>query len=428
MTTQFNDLLVATGIRPESVCVMRHHTPEPGVGGRTLADLWRDKPEDFKLYQETQKANRPIFRKRKIWASFVRPTSQETVFIGLFDAELVSTRTADWRCPYRGDTPGDGKPVDIFTTRLRPELSEQIGKLRVVWPPENVRNWRRKAEGLFLPLIADSFSAISNEPLVGLALLAGLEALGFAQRRSTKKLVQLRRGDLVVYVKRETKVRPLVVHPRFLDVAGELVALGGIEVAQPPRTYVNSNLGEFPHYVGDHRQSTGRHGFAIGVAPSRLAPLVELLDRRAKIETDQGEIRVIAPGDAPLTERERLQAARIGQGDFRNALIAAWGGACPVAGVDHLELLRASHIKPWKASGNAERLDPFNGLLLCAHVDALFDRGLISFEDDGRMLISSKVTPANLARLGMRTDQVLAGLDQRHAPYLAYHRDHCFIR
>jgi len=427
MTTQFNSLLIAVGIRPEGVCVMRHHTPQPGVGGITLADLWRDNPEGFKLYQETQKANRPVFRKRKIWAGFVSPMAQEAVFIGLFDAELVATRPADWLCPYRGDTPGDGKPVDIFMTRLRPELSEHVGKLRVVWPPENVRSWKRKAEGLFLPLITGSFSSQLSEALVGPALVAGLEALGFAQHRSTKKVVQLRRGNLVVYVKRETKVRPLVVHPRFLDIAPELVAIGGIDIAEPPRTYVNSNLGEFPHYIADHRQSTGRHGFAIGVAPSRLAPLIDLLDSRATIETDQGKIRVMAPSDAPLTERERLQAARIGQGDFRNALIAAWGGVCPVAGVDHLEVLRASHIKPWKVSSNAERLDPFNGLLLCAHVDALFDRGLVSFEDDGRMLISSTITSVNLARLGIATDQIMAGLDQRHAPYLAYHRGQCFI-
>jgi predicted restriction endonuclease len=52
-------------------------------------------------------------------------------------------------------------------------------------------------------------------------------------------------------------------------------------------------------------------------------------------------------------------------------------------------LLRASHIKPWRMSDNSERLDPENGLLLVANLDAAFDAGLLSFTDTGRMLFSA---------------------------------------
>ncbi|HET9245398.1 MAG TPA: HNH endonuclease signature motif containing protein, partial [Xanthobacteraceae bacterium] len=54
--------------------------------------------------------------------------------------------------------------------------------------------------------------------------------------------------------------------------------------------------------------------------------------------------------------------------------------------------LRASHIKPWRESSDRERLDPANGLLLTANLDALFNDGLIAFDDEGQMLVSAQLT------------------------------------
>lgn len=68
--------------------------------------------------------------------------------------------------------------------------------------------------------------------------------------------------------------------------------------------------------------------------------------------------------------------------------MGVWGGRCAVTGVDVPPLLTASHIKPWRAATNPERLDPYNGLLLLPQYDRLFDRGLITFADDGRMQVS----------------------------------------
>ncbi len=417
---EFNDLMIAAGVAPPEVCLIRHHTPKLGIGGMTLFDLWRDHPVGFKRYQETQKPNRPLFRKRKIWAEFVSPTPGETMFIGLFDASLTATDKANWLCDYRGEPPNKGKPVDIFATQPRPELREHIGRLRVAWPTDNVRTWVRKADQLRLPIVSSPVTAAIS--LVGAELVAGLKALGFQQRHKTKKLIQFRRRDLIVYVKRETRLRPLVAHPQFLSIADELRSLGGIDLAQPARTYINSNLTQFPNYTGGHRMTSGHHGLAMGVRADRLGALLALLDGRATIETPDGALRVIAPEDNPLTEKERLQAARIGQGEFRSALMIYWNGACPIARVDHGELLRASHIKPWKDSSNAERLDPFNGLLLCAHIDALFDRHLISFEDNGRLLISRALSTDNRLRLSLEPSAKIKGLDPRHLPYLAHHR------
>jgi hypothetical protein len=127
--------------------------------------------------------------------------------------------------------------------------------------------------------------------------------------------------------------------------------------------------------------------------------------------------------DATISETERaaLRWARLGQGGFRDKLDELWGEACAVTGCSIRDLLRASHIKPWCESDNKERLDPDNGLLLVANIDILFDKGFISFDDNGRMLISSKLTAAQRRMLG------LAGSLKRkptlgHRRYLAYHR------
>lgn len=95
--------------------------------------------------------------------------------------------------------------------------------------------------------------------------------------------------------------------------------------------------------------------------------------------------------DSSLTETERAQLilARVGQGAFRDALMAKWNGACALTGLSVRELLRASHIMRWSdCETKEERLDVNNGLLLSANIDCLFEAGLISFDDDGWLLLS----------------------------------------
>jgi predicted restriction endonuclease len=89
-----------------------------------------------------------------------------------------------------------------------------------------------------------------------------------------------------------------------------------------------------------------------------------------------------------VTEAERMVIQRIGQDVFRDALMVYWGGHCPMTGITEPALLRASHIVAWADCSDAQRLDVHNGLLLSALWDAAFDRGLISFADDGTVLVS----------------------------------------
>jgi len=94
--------------------------------------------------------------------------------------------------------------------------------------------------------------------------------------------------------------------------------------------------------------------------------------------------------DISETEKEQLVKSRRGQGLFKSN-VRIVEDRCRVTGVTQLSMLRASHIKPWKVADNTERIDGFNGLLLAPHVDHLFDKGYISFESTGEMLLSPKL-------------------------------------
>jgi predicted restriction endonuclease len=112
---------------------------------------------------------------------------------------------------------------------------------------------------------------------------------------------------------------------------------------------------------------------------------------------DQRAPRHIA-GDSNLREatRQQLIQARVGQGVFRMNVLAKWNDHCALAGCDLKLLIRASHIVPrGKCDTNQERLDPENGLPLVATVYALFDRGLIFFDDDGNVLFSRGLSEAH---------------------------------
>jgi len=117
---------------------------------------------------------------------------------------------------------------------------------------------------------------------------------------------------------------------------------------------------------------------------------------------------------------------RVGQQAFRQAMLDYWGGACAVTGVALAQALRASHAKAWALCvTDAERLDVYNGFLLSANLDALFDAYLVTFDDEGALLVSCAVSTEQRGRLGLHVGQKLRWLDARHQSYLAFHRSKC---
>lgn len=131
----------------------------------------------------------------------------------------------------------------------------------------------------------------------------------------------------------------------------------------------------------------------------------------------------------PETEKESLVQSRIGQGLFRQTLSQYWDKSCAVTNCQVIEILRASHIKPWRNSDNKERLDVYNGLLLVPNMDSLFDKGLISFQTDGAIIISSLLKQLNHrdpVTLNIHTGMRLRKIEDTHKPYLEYHRTNVF--
>lgn len=123
------------------------------------------------------------------------------------------------------------------------------------------------------------------------------------------------------------------------------------------------------------------------------------------------------------TTRQQLVEARLGQGKFRKDMMRIWGGRCAVTGCGIGQTLVASHAIAWRDSTDPKvRLDPYNGLLLTASVDRLFDQGLISFAADGRLLRRPGLPTYELAILGLGPDAGLRMVDERHLPYLTAHR------
>lgn len=123
------------------------------------------------------------------------------------------------------------------------------------------------------------------------------------------------------------------------------------------------------------------------------------------------------------TEVERLVVQRVGQGIFREGLMRYWENRCAVTGLTVPALLRASHIKPWsKCDSDHERLNVFNGLLLAVHLDAAFDRGYVTFNDDGSMAISPQLSADDCKRLGLVPSFAMRRVEAGHRAALRWHR------
>jgi hypothetical protein len=127
------------------------------------------------------------------------------------------------------------------------------------------------------------------------------------------------------------------------------------------------------------------------------------------------------------TEAERLVVQRVGQTLFRDGLLDLWEGRCAVTALAIPALLRASHIKPWAdCESDAERLDVYNGLLLAPHLDAAFDRGFITVQDDGAVVVSAMLDGRARGILGLEHPVRVRGLSDGHRAYLPWHRERVF--
>jgi len=123
------------------------------------------------------------------------------------------------------------------------------------------------------------------------------------------------------------------------------------------------------------------------------------------------------------TERKGIVTSRVGQGWYRTEVLKKWDWKCSVTGCEIQKILISSHIVPWRDSNDEERLDVDNGLLLSPDLDGLFDKYLISFNDDGSMIVSDKINIIELSELGININMKLRFVNDGMKKYLKRHRE-----
>jgi len=160
--------------------------------------------------------------------------------------------------------------------------------------------------------------------------------------------------------------------------------------------------------------------------PMAIAMLQEAHDRHLAdpdfFEAASLERVAASPAYTPRM-RTSIGQSRIGQGVF-GAAVMAREPICRLTGVSLPRCLVASHIKPWAVCIGGEHLDGANGLMLAPHVDFLFDTGLISFTDNGRIILAPALDRTVLRAWHIDEDQDVGSFSPDQARYLAYHRAH----
>lgn len=118
---------------------------------------------------------------------------------------------------------------------------------------------------------------------------------------------------------------------------------------------------------------------------------------------------------------------RDGQVKYREQLLEQCP-FCPFTGIADDRLLIASHIKPWVAADEKEKVDPYNGYMLSPLYDKLFDRGFITFTENRHVILSSMIAPRTWKQIKLENDTFIQRLpmDDKRIEYLKYHQNNVF--
>ena len=214
---------------------------------------------------------------------------------------------------------------------------------------------------------------------------------------------------------------------------GWRVEVAFTELSHPirPKDHIDVIAPLLPSKYSPLQQSgNGNQGVYLAELPAPLADkLTELLAGQVESVIEGSDDTLVAEAEDQIaedaiinnpeigdTEKLQLVKSRLGQGLFKSR-VKMIESECRISGVKSGVHLRASHIKPWRDSTNSERLDGYNGLLLAPHVDHLFDRGFISFTDDGDLIMSAQLEPEVLAKWSIPLKSNVGQFDQRQQVY-----------
>lgn len=145
-----------------------------------------------------------------------------------------------------------------------------------------------------------------------------------------------------------------------------------------------------------------------------------LLSKIAELNEDPILFDIIANTEAKITTK-----MRIGHQSFKRKLMELWQNKCAICGINLSSILKASHAKPWKDCNDYERLDPYNGLLLCAHHDALYDRGFITVDKEGNVLIAS-ILDENSHNIRFDNEEKQISIFEENKKYFQWHKSYVF--
>lgn len=178
------------------------------------------------------------------------------------------------------------------------------------------------------------------------------------------------------------------------------------------------------------QREPGRHG-SVHALPAEIGERLLTLCDNGEIDTDRSLAadivsQALDASELPEEQVAEIVAARFGIGQFRERVLALHGGRCCLSGLATPELLQIHHIKYWLHADNRERIDAENALPLAPSHRAAFMRGLISFADDGNLMISELLDPADVARLGLPAAPTLRLRSDRQRRYLDWHRREVF--
>lgn len=206
---------------------------------------------------------------------------------------------------------------------------------------------------------------------------------------------------------------------------------------KPPRVYINSNSKAYklirqigiPHisYLSILKLRNNSNNVFYYFKPF-VTYSNDLIGYEQLSKKEATELEEIDTSKKSIVVKEKLISSRLGQGKYREKLLEDMP-FCPFTKINDERLLRASHIKPWIQSNDKEKIDPKNGLILSPTYDVLFDRGFITFKDDGTLIVSPFISPMNQKRLNIKTGkkmQINMFFDKKRSSYMDYHRNNIF--
>ncbi|ASJ76210.1 HNH endonuclease [Granulosicoccus antarcticus] len=242
---------------------------------------------------------------------------------------------------------------------------------------------------------------------------------------------QISTGESIYLAKsKKRKNKTAIIHPGYKYAIGMLDLNDQLHLAeQDEYFYHDSSLSEFPKRFRKKEIKYPSH-YGIGISIEKLSAVEAFCEFisatlcKSELQIDLDEINDNSK-KLSATDIQALVLARRGHGPWKESL-REHCGCCFLTGCTIEKLLIGSHIKPWSQSTDVERLDSFNGLLLRADVDALFDAGLVTFMDGGEIKVSSGISEKEYKMLPFDLDLRIKILNSKHLPYLEFHRKYVF--